>query len=206
MHTTKTPISLGIRPVWSEPSLCIQCIAKDPSFLHADSEDFVQTGRMPRLIWVFAWPIAILLVLSWGGSVIIVFFLLSVRRDRGRVWTQTKWMSQQTNMTSDYLSWDIYVALSVIHTAVITRPYPYEAFSRDRVNYSSIRPKWNDSHCSPGPQHLYSCFLFVIFIDLFPFCFLTPLKYLLSSTFLQKPHIRTSPVKTIKPQLFPQLK
>ena len=38
----KTQISLGIR--W----------AKDPSFLHADSEDTDQTGWMPRLIWVFA--------------------------------------------------------------------------------------------------------------------------------------------------------
>ena len=27
-------------------------VAKDPSFLHADSEDSDQTGRMPRLIWV----------------------------------------------------------------------------------------------------------------------------------------------------------
>ena len=31
-----------------------QWVAKDPSFLHAESEDFYQTGRMPRLIWVFA--------------------------------------------------------------------------------------------------------------------------------------------------------
>ena len=28
-----------IRPVWSESSLCAQWVAKDPSFLHADSED-----------------------------------------------------------------------------------------------------------------------------------------------------------------------
>ena len=28
-------------------------VAKDPSFLHADSKDSDQTGRMPRLIWVF---------------------------------------------------------------------------------------------------------------------------------------------------------
>ena len=34
----------------------------------ADSEDSDQTGRMPRLIWVFAWCTVILLVLSWGGS------------------------------------------------------------------------------------------------------------------------------------------
>ena len=46
--------SLGIRPVWSESSLCPQWVAKGPSFLHADSEDSDQTGRMPRLIWVFA--------------------------------------------------------------------------------------------------------------------------------------------------------
>ena len=50
----KTQISLGIRPVWSEPSLCAQWVAKDPSFLHADSKDSDQTGQMPRLIWVSA--------------------------------------------------------------------------------------------------------------------------------------------------------
>ena len=32
-------ISLGIRRVWSESSLCAQWVAKDQSFLHADSED-----------------------------------------------------------------------------------------------------------------------------------------------------------------------
>ena len=37
------------------PSLhCVQLVAKDPRFLHADSKDFDQTGQMPRLIWVFA--------------------------------------------------------------------------------------------------------------------------------------------------------
>ena len=50
----KTQICLGIRPVWSESSLCAQWVAKDPSFLQAGSEDTDQTGRMPRLIWVFA--------------------------------------------------------------------------------------------------------------------------------------------------------
>ena len=46
----KTQISLGIRPVWSESSLCAKWVAKDPSFFHADSEDSDQTGQMPRLI------------------------------------------------------------------------------------------------------------------------------------------------------------
>ena len=36
--------------VWSESSLCAQWVAKDLSFLHADSEDSDLTGRMPRLI------------------------------------------------------------------------------------------------------------------------------------------------------------
>ena len=31
-------------------SLCAQWVAKDSSFLHADSEDSDQFGRMPRLI------------------------------------------------------------------------------------------------------------------------------------------------------------
>ena len=44
----KTQISLGIRPVWLESSLCAQWVAKDPSFLETDSEDSDQTGRMPR--------------------------------------------------------------------------------------------------------------------------------------------------------------
>ena len=70
VHPAKTSVSLGIHPVWSESSLCAQWVAKDPIFLHADSEDSDQTGWMPRLIWVFAWHTVILLVLSWGGSII----------------------------------------------------------------------------------------------------------------------------------------
>ena len=54
VRPAKTLISLGICPVWSESSLCTQWVAKDPGFLHADSKDSDQTGRMPRLIWVFA--------------------------------------------------------------------------------------------------------------------------------------------------------
>ena len=50
VRPVKTQISLGIHPVLSESSLCAQWVAKDPSFLHADSEDPEQTGRMPSLI------------------------------------------------------------------------------------------------------------------------------------------------------------
>ena len=54
MRPVNTQISLGICPVWSESSLYAQWVAKDRSFLYADSKDSDQTGRMPRLIWVFA--------------------------------------------------------------------------------------------------------------------------------------------------------
>ena len=68
VRPAKTQISLGICPLWSESSLDDLLIAKDRIYLHADSEDSDQTGRMPRLIWVFIGRIVILLVLSRGGS------------------------------------------------------------------------------------------------------------------------------------------
>ena len=68
VRPTKTQISLGIRLVWSESSLCTQWVAKDPSFLPMRT---AKTGRMPRLIWVFAGRTVILLVLSWGGLIMI---------------------------------------------------------------------------------------------------------------------------------------
>ena len=48
-----------LRSAWAsaqtyQSSLCAQSVAKDPMFLHADSEGSDQTGRMPRLICVFA--------------------------------------------------------------------------------------------------------------------------------------------------------
>ena len=51
VRPAQTQISLGIRPVWSESSLCAQWVAKDPSFLHVDSEDPDQTGRMLGFRW-----------------------------------------------------------------------------------------------------------------------------------------------------------
>ena len=50
VRPAKTLISLGMHPVWSESSLYAQWVAKDPSFLHVDSEDSDQTGQMPRPI------------------------------------------------------------------------------------------------------------------------------------------------------------
>ena len=68
VRPAKTQISLGIRPVWSESSLSAWRRLGSLATHWADSEDSVQTGRMPRLIWVFAGRTAVLLVLSYPGS------------------------------------------------------------------------------------------------------------------------------------------
>ena len=59
-----------IRPVWSESSLSTWRNLGSLPTHWAHSEDSDQTGRMPRLIWVFAGPTSILMVLSWCGSVL----------------------------------------------------------------------------------------------------------------------------------------
>ena len=50
----KTQISLGIRPVWLESSLSAWRKLGPLAAHWEHSEDSDQTGRMPRLIWVFA--------------------------------------------------------------------------------------------------------------------------------------------------------
>ena len=53
VRPAKTQISLGIRPVWSESSLSAWRKLGPLASYWALSEDSDQTGRMPRLIWVF---------------------------------------------------------------------------------------------------------------------------------------------------------
>ena len=54
VRLVKTQISLGIHQIWSESSLYIFWVAKDPMLFYADIEDSNQTWWVPRLIWVFA--------------------------------------------------------------------------------------------------------------------------------------------------------
>ena len=63
---------LGIRPVWSESSLSAwrKVGSLATHWMHSEGSD--QTGQMPRLIWVFVGRIATLLVLSWGGSFVVI--------------------------------------------------------------------------------------------------------------------------------------
>ena len=74
VRPAKTQISLGIRTVWSKSSLAWRNLG--PLTTHwAHSEDFDQTVRMPRLIWVFAGRTLILLVLSCRGSFDVRFII-----------------------------------------------------------------------------------------------------------------------------------
>ena len=108
----KTQISLGIRPVWSESSQCAQLVAKDLTFLHADSEDSGQTGRMPRLIWVFAGHTVTLLVLSWGGS---YGLLAPIHLNQGRVDS----LKVSGVLNNNYLDFITLNAFGEIHTIAV---------------------------------------------------------------------------------------
>ena len=68
VRPAKTQISLGIRSVWSGSSLSAWRKFGSLATHWAHSEDSDQTGRMPRLIWVFSGRTLILLVLSCRGS------------------------------------------------------------------------------------------------------------------------------------------
>ena len=68
VRPVKTQISIGIRPVWSESPLSAWIKLGSTATHWEHSEDTDQTGRIPRLIWVFAGRTVILLVLSWSGS------------------------------------------------------------------------------------------------------------------------------------------
>ena len=77
----KTQISLGIRPVWSESSLCAHWVAKDPRYLYADSEDPDQIGWLPRLIWLFAGRISIktyVVGIHYNFVVFVVLWLIYI--------------------------------------------------------------------------------------------------------------------------------
>ena len=70
MHPAKIQISLGIHPAWTESLLSVwwHLASLHVATQWAHSKDSDQTGRKPRLIWVFAGRTVILLVLSWCGS------------------------------------------------------------------------------------------------------------------------------------------
>ena len=85
VRPVKTQISLGIRPIWSESSLSAWRKLGSLATYWVDIKDSAddQTGRMPRLIPVFAGRTVILMVLSCGGSngecdqIVLLVYLVS---------------------------------------------------------------------------------------------------------------------------------
>ena len=68
LRPAKIQISLDIRPVWSESSLSTWRNIGALTTPWAHSEDSDQTGRMPRLIWVFPGHTSFCWVLSCCSS------------------------------------------------------------------------------------------------------------------------------------------
>ena len=68
VRPAKTQISLCICPFWSASSLSAWRNLRSLATNWVHREDSDQTGWMTRLIWVFSWRTATLLVLSWCGS------------------------------------------------------------------------------------------------------------------------------------------
>ena len=73
VRPANTQISLGIRPIWSESSLCAQWVAKDLSLFFVFCCFFFMRTAKPliRLGGCQGWSessLGALLVLSWGGS------------------------------------------------------------------------------------------------------------------------------------------
>ena len=78
VRPAKTQISLAICPIWSESSLSAWRKLGSLATHWAHSENSDQTGRMPRLIWVFAGRTLILLVLSCHGSYLLISKIYTV--------------------------------------------------------------------------------------------------------------------------------
>ena len=68
VRPAKTPISLGIRPVRSESSLCAQWVAKDPCFFMRTAKALIRLGGCLGWSESSLGAHAILLILSWCGS------------------------------------------------------------------------------------------------------------------------------------------
>ena len=74
----KTQISLGIRTILSESSMCAQWVTNDPNFLQVDNKDSDQTELMPRLIWVSQWVCAERRIGSDWATLYAVFTVCSM--------------------------------------------------------------------------------------------------------------------------------
>ena len=107
VRPVKIQISLGICPVWSVSWLCTQWVAKGPSSLHADSEDSDQTGKMPRLIWVFAGCTDHFVIRIYAEGYIVFVFLFVHSSVRMFVCNFVPFVELLQSFTLKELEWSI---------------------------------------------------------------------------------------------------
>ena len=124
VRPANTKISLGIRPVWSESSLSAWRNRGSLATHWAHSKESDQTGRMPRLICVFAWRTLILLLLSCRGS-----YLPHINH-----WTHTQRVAFEVDRNCQNLKH--------IRLNVIKRPFNFPDFqiSMVRLEWASCYP------------------------------------------------------------------
>ena len=111
----------GHPPVWSESSLSAWWKFGSLATHWAHNEDSDQTGRMPRLIWVFAGRTVIVLVLSWGSSVVFCFedyrrACLKLRSSYS--WFRNRPMSRTLRSKVSWRNLDRYVLITCSHVQV----------------------------------------------------------------------------------------
>ena len=104
----KTQISLGICPVWSEFLLWAQWVAKDPSFLHADSDDWSD--------WVDAQAD---LSLRWVHSHCVGFVMLRLKFEQCGFTINYKWCRRSGKQCRPWT--DCSFCLILVYT-VLPRP------------------------------------------------------------------------------------
>ena len=96
VRPAKTQISLGIRPVWSEPSLSAWRKLGSLATHWGHSKDTDQTRLMLRLIWVFAGRTVILLVMRW----LILLLFLTMPEEGSDLWLGHSWRSCHCLLTN----------------------------------------------------------------------------------------------------------
>ena len=99
-----------LRSAWASarPSLCAQWVAKDPSVLHSDSEDYDQTGWIPRLI-----------CLRWAHTHFVGFVMSRLNYTHVRSFGSLFWHPQAQSMCRRYQTENYWTVLSNITASEI---------------------------------------------------------------------------------------
>ena len=144
VRPAKTQISLGIRPVWSESSLSAWRKLGSFATHWAQSEDSDQTGRMPRLIWVFAGRTVTLLVLSCRGSYRVFFFFCAICSRSLETVQLEHILLAEPSVAGQQTFWNARKTLQIVNLLsffpVVDSCFPLNPGYTD--NATAVRPHW----------------------------------------------------------------